>query len=405
MTVRVNKQPFNIREKLSEVERPIGVKGNELMRAETAQEAGALLGVGRKNVIINGNQNIDQRNSGSATANFSGVGHFVTDRWEGYNQNGGTLSGQRVDDAPPGFKRSLKLTVGTASSPRPANSYGGVYYTVEGFDAYRFAWGTSGAKYAALSFWVKASVAGLYTVAVRDSVFNAYYIATYYIDSINTWEYKTVTIPPTTSGSFSAENGLSFSLFFALDTGSNAHGTAVNSWVVGGGNKYATSGMAPLFATSGNTWQITGVQLEVGRNATDFEHRSYGEELALCQRYFIPFPSRNGGTLQWVVSYLGGNVRAVCQAPNSMRALPTATDKGTGTTTVLSGNVYSTNGTNVNSQTTEGNGPTLSVSGSAECPVVQMVWTNASAPTTFSNDYASASWNGSLPGIFLDAEL
>ena len=80
------------------------------MRAETAQEAGALLGVGRKNMIINGNQDIDQRNDGSATANFSGSGHFVTDRWEGYNQNGGTLSGQRVEDAPPGFKRSLKLT-------------------------------------------------------------------------------------------------------------------------------------------------------------------------------------------------------------------------------------------------------------------------------------------------------
>ena len=89
MTVRVNKSAFNIREKLSELERPIGVKGNELMRAETAQEAGALLGVGRKNMIINGNQDIDQRNDGSATANFSGSGHFVTDRWEGYNQNGG----------------------------------------------------------------------------------------------------------------------------------------------------------------------------------------------------------------------------------------------------------------------------------------------------------------------------
>ena len=286
MTVRVNKSAFNIREKLSELERPIGVKGDELMRAETAQEAGALLGVGRKNMIINGNQDIDQRNDGSATANFSGSGHFVTDRWEGYNQNGGTISGQRVEDAPPGFKRSIKLTVGTTSSPRPANAYGGMYYTVEGFDAYRFAWGTSGAKFATLSFWTKASVAGLYTVAVRDNAFNAYYIATYYIDSVNIWEYKTVTIPPTTSGSFGAGNGIGFSLFFALDTGSNAHGTAVNSWVVGGGNKYATSGMASLFATSGNTWQITGVQMEVGKNATEFEHRSYGEEFALCQRYY-----------------------------------------------------------------------------------------------------------------------
>ena len=293
MTVRVNKPAFNLREKLSELERPIGVKGNELMRAETAQEAGALLGVGRKNVIINGDQNIDQRNNGSATANFTGGGHFVTDRWEGYNGNGGTISGQRVEDAPPGFKHSLKLTVGTADGRTAANAYGGMYYTVEGFDAYRFAWGTSGAKYATISFWVKASVAGLYTVAVRDNAFTSYYTAIYYIDSINTWEYKTVTVPPPTSGSFSAGNGLGFSLFFALDTGSNAHGT-VNSWRIGAGNYYATSGMAPLFATSGNTWQITGVQMEVGKNATDFEHRSYGEELALCQRYFIRMSGSTG---------------------------------------------------------------------------------------------------------------
>ena len=327
MTVRVNKPSFNIREKLSELGRKFGLKGSELAAAETAQEAGSLLGVGRKNLIINGNQDIDQRNGGSATANFSGSGHFVTDRWEGYNQNGGTLSGQRVEDAPPGFKRSLKLTVGTASSPRPANAYGGMYYTVEGFDAYRFAWGTSGAKFATLSFWVKSSVPGLYTVTVRDNAFNAYYIATYYIDSVNTWEYKTVTIPPTTSGSFGAGNGIGFSLFFALDTGSNAHGTAVNSWVVGGGNKYATSGMAPLFATSGNTWQITGVQMEVGKIATEFEYRSYGEELALCQRYFWKMQN-------WVWLYdlgSGGSntnyVRATVWHPVEMRTAPTVSNE------------------------------------------------------------------------------
>ena len=337
MTVRVNKSAFNIREKLSELERPIGVKGNELMRAETAQEAGALLGVGRKNMIINGNQDIDQRNDGSATANFSGSGHFVTDRWEGYNQNGGTLSGQRVEDAPPGFKRSLKLTVGTASSPRPANAYGGMYYTVEGFDAYRFAWGTSGAKFATLSFWTKASVAGLYTVAVRDNAFNAYYIATYYIDSVNTWEYKTVTIQPTTSGSFGAGNGIGFSLFFALDTGSNAHGTAVNSWVVGGGNKYATSGMASLFATSGNTWQITGVQMEVGKNATEFEHRSYGEEFTLCQRYYQSYGLETDRSAQGPFRIVWSSNGAASQAltgfmfPTPMRTHPSVTSYGAGT--------------------------------------------------------------------------
>ena len=328
MTVRVNKQPFNIREKLSELERPVGVKGNELMRAETAQEAGALLGVGRKNVIINGDQNIDQRNNGSATADFTGGGHFVTDRWEGYNGNGGTISGQRVDDAPPGFKRSIKLTVGTADGRTAANAYAGMYYTVEGFDAYRFAWGTSGAKFATISFWVKSSVAGLYTVAVRDNAFMSYYTATYYINVINTWEYKTVTIPPPTSGSFGAGNGLGFSLFFALDTGSNAHGT-VNSWRIGAGNYYATSGMAPLFATSGNTWQITGVQMEVGKNATEFEYRSYGEELALCKRYYqrMGDTATNELTLGGY-SVNGSTIYHSIQLPVEMRVVPTLSQVG-----------------------------------------------------------------------------
>ena len=328
MTVRVNKPAFNLREKLSELERPIGVKGNELMRAETAQEAGALLGVGRKNLIINGNQNIDQRHDGSATANFSSSGQFVTDRWEGYNGNGGTISGQRVEDAPPGFKRSLKLTVGTAAASRAANAYAGMYYTVEGFDANRFAWGTSGAKFATISFWVKSSVAGLYTVAVRDNAFTSYYIATYYINFINTWEYKTVTIPPPTSGSFGAGNGLGFSLFFCLDTGSNAQGT-VNSWRIGAGNYYATSGMAPLFATSGNTWQITGVQMEVGKNATEFEHRSYGEELALCKRYYqkIGDTATNEITLGGY-SVSGSTIYHSIQLPVEMRVVPTLTQVG-----------------------------------------------------------------------------
>ena len=328
MTVRANKPAFSIREKLKELQKPIGLKGSELMRSETAQEAGALLGVGRKNVIINGNQNIDQRNNGSATADFSGSGVFVTDRWEGYNANGGTISGQRVEDAPPGFKRSIKLTVGTANS-RGSAAYGGLYYTVEGFDAARFAWGTSGAKYAALSFWTKSSVPGLYTVGVRDNAFNSYYIATYYINSTNTWEYKTVTIPPATGGAFSAGNGIAFSLFFALDTGSIAHGTAVNSWVYSGGNKYATSGMAKLFATSGNTWYITGVQMEVGKNATEFEHRSYGEELALCQRYYYEYPK--GNTYNIIANGLANtttNALFHFQYPVPMRSAPVVATSG-----------------------------------------------------------------------------
>ena len=327
MTVRVNKSSFNIREKLSELERPIGLNGSALMRTETPQEAFSLIGAGRKNVIINGNQNIDQRNNGSATADFSGSGVFVTDRWEGYNANGGTISGQRVEDAPPGFKRSIKLTVGTANS-RGSTAYGGLYYTVEGFDAARFAWGTSGAKYAALSFWTKSSVPGLYTVGVRDNAFNSYYIATYYINSTNTWEYKTVTIPPATGGAFSAGNGLAFSLFFALDTGSIAHGTAVNSWVYSGGNKYATSGMAKLFATSGNTWYITGVQLEVGKNATEFEHRSFGEELALCQRYYWEIGSYATNNWAPIGMFIGSNTtRAFGSIPTpvTMRTHPQIT--------------------------------------------------------------------------------
>ena len=340
MSVSVTKNGFNVREKLKELQKPIGLKGSELMRSETVQEAGALLGVGRKNVIINGNQNIDQRNNGSATADFSGSGVFVTDRWEGYNANGGTISGQRVEDAPPGFKRSIKLTVGTANS-RGSTAYGGLYYTVEGFDAARFAWGTSGAKYAALSFWTKSSVPGLYTVGVRDNAFNSYYIATYYINSTNTWEYKTVTIPPATGGAFSAGNGLAFSLFFALDAGSNAHGTAVNSWVYSGGNKYATSGMAKLFATSGNTWYITGVQMEVGKNATEFEHRSYGEELALCQRYFLKL----GGESKIMGMGSGTTISTtqgwgVVQFPVTMRTYPTAALLGGTGVTLSNGTVF-----------------------------------------------------------------
>ena len=117
MTVRVNKSSFNIREKLSELERPIGLKGSELMRAETAQEARDFVSAGRKNLVINGDMRIDQRNNGASVSLGTATSNFICDRFlfEQGTVSSNASSAQRVTDSPDDFFYSVKFTRGAAS--------------------------------------------------------------------------------------------------------------------------------------------------------------------------------------------------------------------------------------------------------------------------------------------------
>ena len=319
MTVRITKPKFNLREKLTELDKPTGIKGSELMRSDTAQEVRGLIGADRKNLAINGDMRITQRGTGAFTVNSS----YGADRWRTMFGAGG-FNTQNVTDAPVGFNNSIKITQTSYGSA----SYKMIEQYIEGYNIRGLGYGTAEAKTATLSFFVKGSVAGIYGVTIQNAATGGSrvsYVSSYTINRPNVWEYKTVKIFPPTSYTWYNDNQRGIGIIFSL--GSTGYATStLNQWQVA--NLFDVTGAIDLGNFAGATLQLTGVQYEIGENATDFEHRPYTEELALCQRYFsIYHPT----TQEWIYFEASNNNHKWWQTyiPTGMRGEPTATPKGT----------------------------------------------------------------------------
>ena len=224
---------------------------------------------------------IDQRNAGASVTPTDN--QYSIDRWFcGQNvaskfsvqQNAGSVT------PPPGFSNYLGCTSLSAYTPTGSN-YFYVAQAVEGFNLSDFAWGTSNARTVTLSFWVRSSLTGTFGGALSNG--SRAYPYTYTISAANTWEYKTITFAGDTSGTWNSTNGYGVAVRFSLGTGSTYAGTA-GSWQ--SAELVTATGATSVVGTNGATFYITGVQLEAGTVATPFERRNYGQELALCQRYF-----------------------------------------------------------------------------------------------------------------------
>ena len=243
---------------------------------------------GRKNLIINGSMQVSQRvGTTSTVANNYGA---TPDRIRQEAYGAATASWQQVTDAPAGFKNSLKVTCAGTALPSSGNTLR-LMTGLEGQDITHLEYGTAQAKTATLSFYVKASETGIYSTALVNiapsgdiaSNVNRSHIKTYTIDSANTWEYKTLTFSGCPDGTWGSSNSNGITIVFDLGSGSNHQG-AKDSWLTT--SDTFAAGQVSLGDSNGGSWQMTGLQFELGSVATDFEQQSYGEILADCQRYY-----------------------------------------------------------------------------------------------------------------------
>jgi len=285
-----------------------------------------------RNILMNGSQIISQRGTSAITASSS-ADTFITDRFRISNYSDATFTGQQVADAPTDFEYSCKVTTTGTDTSLAAGQYQRFITAIEGYNMNHLMYGTSNAKTCTLTFHVKSSLTGAFYVFGFNASANRSIVVGYTIDSANTWEKKTLTIAGDTSGTWATTNGAGMYFGWLLGSGTTRHTTTTD--VFQSGFVMGKSDQVNLAGTNSATWQITGVQLEVGSGtATDFEHRSYGDELHSCKRYFQkmlnPSYSANGGTnnyLQWwyvpemrASPTLAGGIGGTNDTSNSVRA-------------------------------------------------------------------------------------
>ena len=237
-----------------------------------------------RNLIINGAMQVAQRST-SETGQTTLDGYVALDRHRIQLSSSGTFTISQSTEAPSGFANSLKFDCTTADS---SPDYVVFFQLLEGQDLQQVQKGTSSAQKLTASFYVRSSKTGTYQVNIRDLDNNRLVGASYTIGSADTWELKTVTFPADTTGAFGNDANASLQLEWWLAAGSDYTGGAVpTAWEARVNTDRAAALNVAIGASTADDFYITGIQLEVGEKATPFEHRSYGDELAKCQRYFL----------------------------------------------------------------------------------------------------------------------
>ena len=285
---------------------------------------------GRRNMIINGAMNICQRFPKNTANNINnGTVTYHVDRFNAYETSDGILQGEWLDSgAPPGFHYSLRYTPATADPSLGTGQFAYISQIIELENIRHLGYGGSYAKTCTLSFYVRSSVTGTYCITLlNDDTNDRQFVTEYTIDSANTWERKIITIPGDTGGTWNT-NGLRIA--WSLGTSGNRQTTTVGSWFEDSTARYGTNKQINFMSNTSNDFRITGVQFEPGNYATDFEHRSYGEELSLCQRYFYKVTGDTGERVG-----IGGccvnstEFRMNVTFPVTMRRVPTIAGSGT----------------------------------------------------------------------------
>ena len=294
--------------------------------------------LGRRNIVINGAMQIAQR--GTSFAGFSDSGYQLDRFKTGIGDTTARFTVTQATAGLNGFANSFKYDCTTAEASL-ANGNARVFFhtRLEGQNLQQLKKGTSDAEKVTVSFYVKSNKTGTYTFELNDNNNARSNSQTYTISASNTWEHKIITFDGDTTGAFFDDNNNSLFLYWHLIAGANyKSGTFNTSWASTVHANRVSSSQVNIGDSTNNTWEITGIQMEVGSQATPFEHRSYGEELALCQRYYyksmdgspadnIPNTdntSSNGTSGITMYSATSGRTQYF-QHPVQMRADPTVT--------------------------------------------------------------------------------
>ena len=236
-----------------------------------------------RNMIINGAMQIAQRGTSTTTAGF------IVDRIESGVSAVDELVCTYSQDSSgaDGFANSYKINVDTAESAIAVDEFQRVTYKIEAQDCQGLKYGNASAESVTLSFHVKSNVTGTYAFSIFGDDGSRLIGGTYTISSSATWEKKTLTFAGDTAGTMNDDNGSGLRLCFWLIAGTNfTSGSTNTSWMASTTASTAYGHAVNLGSTINNYWQVTGIQLEIGSVATPFEHKTYGQELAACQRYY-----------------------------------------------------------------------------------------------------------------------
>ena len=340
MTVRVTKPAFNLREKLSELDLPVGTHGSQIMKSNTISETAKLVGADRKNIIINGDFRVNQR-GGTKTYGASVTGYHI-DQWYLHNGTNGTYTASVSSAAPsppvetPNY---LVLDCTATDTSIGTNQYASMTYGVEGYNAQQTMWGTPYAKPLTLSFYHRHTATGVYSGVVRNASANFNYVFEYEQSSKDAWEKAVIHIKPEGTQAYNATNGKAFSFTFSMADNTYMAET-VGQWF-SGTYYHASNRQTNFFNSTNNFMRFAAVQLEVGSDATPFEQRYYGEQLALCQRYYWQV---NDNKYRRVNGYKrhDTNVHFELQCPVPMRQAPSPTLSDGGIFTNFQGQFGST---------------------------------------------------------------
>ena len=260
-----------------------------LIKVNNRGQTAAVLG--KRNLVRNGAMKVAQRGTltGQTSQAYQACDGFA------WTASGGAITSSQDTNVPTGqgFKNSLKIDVTTADTSIAAGDYGILFTRMEGQDLQHLLYGTSSAKKLTVQFWVSSPKTGIHIVELNNLDASYQNAIQYTISSANTWEKKTVTFDGYQTSAFDNDSNGSLQLGWWLYAGTTYGGGTHNSntWHNTAANRAV--GQVNVLDNTANNFYLTGVQMEVSDSDSEFEHRSFGEELALCQRYYYKLSSNS----------------------------------------------------------------------------------------------------------------